>query len=154
MPKITPFLMFDDQLEAALEFYTDTFPDVEVRHVARAGEDGPVRSAVFVLGGQAFMAFNGGPSFSFSDGISLYVDCEDQDEVDTYWNRFLDAGGTPLMCGWIRDPFGVSWQIIPRRLTELMGDEDPQKARAVVDAMLKMVRIDVAELERAYAGAG
>jgi predicted 3-demethylubiquinone-9 3-methyltransferase (glyoxalase superfamily) len=150
MNKVTPFLMFNDQLEAAIEFYTATFPDSEIRNVARAGDDGPVISAEFVVGGQLFMGYNGGSHFSFSEGVSLYVDCADQDEVDEYWDKLVKAGATPTACGWIKDPFGLSWQIIPRRFTELVGDRDPRKVKAVMEAMLAMVKLDVAELERAY----
>lgn len=153
MSKITPFLMFDDQLEEALAFYTETFPDSEVLHAERAGEDGPIQSAEFVVGGQRFKAFNGGPHFTFSEGVSLFVDCADQEEVDRYWDAIVDAGGTPTQCGWIKDPFGLSWQIVPRRFMELMGDSDPKKVKAVRDAMLQMVKLDVAGLEEAYAEA-
>ncbi|WP_293869018.1 VOC family protein [uncultured Alsobacter sp.] len=150
MKKVTPFLMFNDQLEAAIEFYTATFPDSEVRNVARNGADGPVQSAEFVVGGQSFMAYNGGSYFSFSEGVSFYVDCADQAEVDAYWDRFLRAGAKPSRCGWIKDPFGLSWQIVPRRFTELVRDRDPRKVKAVVAAMMTMVKLDVAALERAY----
>jgi predicted 3-demethylubiquinone-9 3-methyltransferase (glyoxalase superfamily) len=150
MNKVTPFLMFNDQLEAAIEFYTATFPDSEVRNVARTGKDGPVSSAEFVVGGQRFLGYNGGSYFSFSEGISLYVDCADQDEVDTYWDKLVKAGATPTQCGWIKDPFGLSWQIVPRRFTELIRDKDPGKVKAVMEAMMTMVKLDVAELERAY----
>ena len=150
MNKVTPFLMFNDQLEAAIEFYTATFPDSEVRNVARTGQDGPIRSAEFVVGGQRFMGYNGGPYFSFSEGVSFYVDCADQDEVDDYWDKLLKAGAKPVQCGWIKDPFGLSWQIVPRRFTELIGDTDPRKVKAVMGAMMTMVKLDVAELERAY----
>ena len=150
MTKVTPFLMFNDQLEAAIEFYTATFPDSQVRNVARSGQDGPIRSAEFVVGGQVFMAFNGGSYFSFSEGVSLYVDCVDQREVDDYWDKFLKAGATPTACGWIKDPFGLSWQIVPRRFNELIGDSNPTKVKAVMEAMMKMVKLDVAALEKAY----
>lgn len=150
MNKVTPFLMFDGQLEAAIEFYTATFSDTEVRNVARTGEDGPISSAEFVVGGQTFLAYNGGPYFSFSEAVSLYVDCADQDEVDEYWDRFVKAGATPNQCGWIKDPFGLSWQIVPRRFTQLIGDKDPRKVQAVMEAMMTMVKLEVAELERAY----
>jgi predicted 3-demethylubiquinone-9 3-methyltransferase (glyoxalase superfamily) len=153
MTKVTPFLMFDDQLEAAIEFYKATFPDSEVRSVARAGENGPLQSAEFVIGGQAFKGFNGGPHFSFSEGFSLFVDCADQAEVDEYWDKLVDAGATPVQCGWIRDPFGLSWQIVPRRFVELIGDPDPTRVKAVVDAMMKMQKLDVATLEKAWADA-
>lgn len=153
MNKVTPFLMFNDQLEAAIAFYTATFPDSEVRNVARTGQDGPVRSAEFIVGGQRFMGYNGGPYFSFSEGVSLYVDCADQAEVDEYWDKLMQAGAKPTACGWIKDPFGLSWQIVPRRFTELIGDRDPAKVKAVMEAMMKMVKLDVAALERAYNGA-
>ena len=150
MNKVTPFLMFNDQLEAAMEFYSATFPDSEIRNVARAGEDGPISSAEFVVGGQRFMGYNGGPYFSFSEGISLYVDCADQDEVDEYWDKLLKAGAKPTACGWIKDPFGLSWQIVPRRFGELIRDRNPSKVKAVMNAMMTMEKLDVAELERAY----
>ncbi|MBM3776776.1 MAG: VOC family protein [Acidimicrobiia bacterium] len=150
MNKVTPFLMFNDQLEAAIDFYTATFPNSEVRSVARTGSDGPISSAEFVVGGQPFMGYNGGSYFTFSEGVSLYVDCADQDEVDEYWDKLVKAGATPTQCGWIKDPFGLSWQIVPRRFTELTRDRDPRKVKAVMDAMMTMVKLDVAEIERAY----
>jgi len=153
MNKVTPFLMFDDQLEAAMKFYTATFPDSEVRNVARNGKDGPVASAEFVVGGQSFMAYNGGPTFKFSEGFSLFVDCKDQREVDEYWDKLLEAGATPSRCGWITDPFGLSWQIVPRRFMELIRDKNPRKVKAVIEAMMTMVKLDVGALERAYAKA-
>jgi predicted 3-demethylubiquinone-9 3-methyltransferase (glyoxalase superfamily) len=153
MSKVTPFLMFDDQLEAAIEFYTATFPGSEVRNVARAGEGGPVRSAEFVVGGQRFMGFNGGPHFAFSEAFSLFVSCEDQAEVDEYWDKLVAAGAKPSRCGWITDPFGLSWQIVPKRFMELVADEDPKRVKAVMEAMMKMVKLDVAALEKAYADA-
>jgi predicted 3-demethylubiquinone-9 3-methyltransferase (glyoxalase superfamily) len=143
--------MFNDQLEAAIEFYTATFPNSEVRNLARTGEDGPISAAEFVVGGQRFMGYNaGGSYFSFSEGVSFYVDCADQDEVDAYWDKFVKAGATPTQCGWIKDPFGLSWQIVPRRFTELIRDRGPRKVQAVMEAMMTMVKLDVAELERAY----
>jgi len=150
MSKVTPFLMFNDQLEAAIEFYSRTFPDSEVKTVSSAGKDGPITSAQFTVGGQAFMGFNGGPYFSFSEGVSLYVDCEDQAEVDSYWEKILAAGGSETQCGWIKDPFGLSWQIVPRRFVELLSDPDPKKVKAVVNAMMPMKKLIVAELEAAY----
>ena len=150
MRKVTPFLMFNNQLDAAIKFYTATFPDSEIRNVARAGEDGPVISAEFVVGGQVFMGYNGGPYFSFSEGLSLYVDCENQAEVDEYWDKLIKAGATPTACGWIKDPFGLSWQIVPRRFVELIRDKDYRKVKAVMEAMMAMVKLDVAALERAY----
>lgn len=150
MSKVTPFLMFNDQLEAAMGFYTATFPDSRINNVARTGKDGPIASAEFVIGGQSFMGYNGGPYFSFSQGFSLFVDCGNQEEVDEYWNKFLKAGATPLQCGWITDPFGVTWQIVPRRFMELINDQDPKKVQAVMDAMMTMVKLDVAALEEAF----
>ena len=152
-PKVTPFLMFDDQLDAAIEFYTSTFPDSKVKNLSRSGKDGPVVSAEFVVGGQTFMGFNGGPHFEFSEAFSLFVDCKDQAEVDLYWDKLVAAGAKPTQCGWIQDQFGLSWQIVPRRFMELMKDPNPKKVKAVIDAMLKMKKLDVAELERAYAKA-
>lgn len=150
MSKVTPFLMFNDQLEAAMAFYTATFPDSSIKNVARTGTDGPITSAEFVIGGQAFMAYNGGSYFSFSPGFSLFVECTDQQEVDEYWDALVNAGATPLQCGWITDQFGVTWQIVPRRFTELISDQNRQKVQAVMDAMMTMVKLDVEALERAY----
>ena len=151
--RVTPFLMFNDQLEPAIKFYTTTFPDSKIKTMARSGKDGPVNSAEFVIGGQSFMGYNGGPHFTFSEGFSLFFECEDQKEVDRYWNALLKAGATPSQCGWIRDPFGLSWQIVPRRFIELIGDRNPKKVKAVIDAMMKMVKLDVATLEKAYSSA-
>ena len=151
--KVTPFLMFNDQLEAAVKFYAATFPDSNIKNLERMGKDGPITAAEFVIGGQSFMGYNGGSHFSFSEGFSLYVDCKDQAEVDLYWDKLVEAGSKPTMCGWIRDQFGLSWQIVPRRFTELISDKDPKKVKAVIDAMLKMQKLDVATLERAYAKA-
>ena len=150
MSKVTPFLMFNDQLEAAMAFYTATFPNSEIKNAARTGGDGPVTSAEFVVGGQSFMAYNGGSYFSFSEGFSLYVDCNDQAEVDEYWDKLVNAGAQPTACGWIKDPFGISWQIVPRRFMELIRDKDPKKVKAVMAAMMTMVKLDVAALEKAY----
>jgi predicted 3-demethylubiquinone-9 3-methyltransferase (glyoxalase superfamily) len=150
MNKVTPFLMFNDQLEAAIAFYTTTFPDSEVKNLARSGKDGPITSAEFVVGGQSFMGYNGGPYFKFSEGFSLFVDCKDQEEVDEYWTKLISAGATPSQCGWITDQFGITWQIVPRRFMELIGDKNQKKVKAVMEAMMTMVKLDVAALERAY----
>jgi predicted 3-demethylubiquinone-9 3-methyltransferase (glyoxalase superfamily) len=150
MTKVTPFLMFNDRLEAAVGFYAATFPDSEIRRIARTGNNGPITSAEFVVGGQAFMGYNGGEHFAFSGGFSLYVDCKDQTEVDEYWDKLVKAGATPTACGWIKDPFGLSWQIVPRRFMDLIADKDPKKVQAVTGAMMKMVTLDVAALEKAY----
>ena len=150
MSKVTPFLMFNDQLEAAIEFYTATFPDSEIKSAARSGGDGPVSSAEFVIGGQSFMGYNGGSYFTFSQGFSLFVSCESQAELDGYWDKLVSAGATPLQCGWITDQFGLTWQIVPRRFMELISDKNPRKVQAVMDAMMTMVKLDVALLESAY----
>lgn len=150
MSKVTPFLMFNDQLEGAIAFYTETFPDSMVRNVASRGEDGPITSAEFVVGGQSFMGYNGGPHFTFSQGFSLFVDCADQQEVDAYWKKMVDAGARPLQCGWITDQFGVTWQIVPRRFMELIKDKDRARVQRVIEAMMQMEKLDVAGLENAF----
>jgi predicted 3-demethylubiquinone-9 3-methyltransferase (glyoxalase superfamily) len=109
--------------------------------------------AEFVVGGQTFLGYSGGPHFSFSDGVSLFVDCADQAEVDLYWDRLVAGGAKPVQCGWIKDPFGLSWQIVPRRFMELIADKNPAKVQAVMGAMMKMVKLDVAALEQAHAEA-
>jgi len=119
MSKVTPFLTSNDQIEDAIAFYTATFPDSEITQVARNGKDGPITSAEFT-GGQSFMGYNGGPYFDFSQGFSLFVNCEDQEEVDEFWNKLVSAGATPLQYGWITDQFGVTWQVVPRRFMELI----------------------------------
>lgn len=151
MSKVTPFLMFNDQLESAMAFYTATFPDSSVRQHARNGKDGPMVSAEFTVGGQTFMAYNGGSYFQFSNAFSLFLDCADQAEVDLYWDKLMAAGATPQQCGWITDPFGISWQIVPRRFMELVADPDPAKVQAVFQAMMEMQKLDLAALEAAYA---
>lgn len=150
MSKITPFLMFNDGLEPAIEFYTSTFPDSKIKNVARTGDDGPITSAEFTIGGQSFMGYNGGSYFQFSNGFSLFVSCENQEEVDEYWNKFIDAGAKPMQCGWITDPFGLTWQIVPKRFMELINDPNPTKVKAVMDAMMEMVKLEIAPLEKAY----
>jgi predicted 3-demethylubiquinone-9 3-methyltransferase (glyoxalase superfamily) len=152
-PKASPFLMFNDQLGPAVEFYTSVFPDSKVLHLARNGKDGPVMSAEFVVGGQRFRAYNGGPHFKFSDAFSIFISCDDQGEVDRYWNALIAAGAKPVQCGWITDQFGLSWQIVPRRFMELISDPTPKKSQAVMAAMMKMVKFDVAALEKAHAEA-
>jgi predicted 3-demethylubiquinone-9 3-methyltransferase (glyoxalase superfamily) len=152
--KITPFLMFNDQAEEAVNLYVSLFKNSKIVSMNRHPEGGPMpegtlMSAEFVLDGQEFMAFNGGPDFSFSEGISLFVNCETQAEVDRLWEKLSD-GGEKGQCGWLKDRFGVSWQIIPSALGRLMGDKDPKKAQNVTQAMLKMTKIDIAGLQRAY----
>jgi len=151
--KLTPFLWFDDDLEEALAFYATVFPDTVVLDASRAGDapTDPLFMARFRIHGQEPVAINGGPLFPFTEAFSLFVDCDDQAEVDRLWDRLTD-GGEPGRCGWLKDRFGLSWQIVPRRLGELMGDPDPAKAGRVREAMLAMGRIEIAGLEAAYAG--
>lgn len=155
--KITTHLWFDGNAEQAVELYTSIFPNSRVTQVARWGEGGPgkpgtVMTISFELDGQAFIALNGGPHFTFTPAISLFVPCASQDEVDRYWSRFLAAGGKATQCGWLEDCFGLSWQIIPTRLVELMTDPDPKRAGRVAQTLMTMQKIDVAALERAHAG--
>src|SRR5579871_4664414 len=150
--KASPFLMFNDQLGPAVELYTSIFPDSKIIKLTHAGKGGPVMSAEFIVGGQRFMGFNGGPHFKFSEASSIFITCDDQKEVDRYWDALLEAGAKPTQCGWITDPFGLSWQIVPKRFMELMDDPNPKKAQAVIAAMMKMVKFDVAALEKAHAG--
>ncbi len=154
MQKITPFLMFDNQTEEAVNLYTSVFKNSKILSLNRYGDGGPgpkgaVMSATFVLDGQEFMAFNGGPHFKFTDGVSLFVNCETQREVDELWDK-LSEGGEKGQCGWLKDRFGVSWQIVPSALGRLLGDQNPRKAQSVMQAMLKMTKLDVAGLQRAY----
>jgi predicted 3-demethylubiquinone-9 3-methyltransferase (glyoxalase superfamily) len=154
MQKITTFLTFDDQAEEAINFYTSIFPNSRIVSTTYYGDAGPgaagtLMSATFELEGQQFMALNGGPSFTFAQGISLFVDCETQAEVDEVWEK-LSEGGEQGPCGWLTDKFGVSWQVIPRALGELLNDEDPERAKAVMNAMLQMSKIEIAGLREAY----
>jgi predicted 3-demethylubiquinone-9 3-methyltransferase (glyoxalase superfamily) len=161
-PRITPCLWFDDQAEEAARFYTGIFENsriVHVSHYGEAGQDvhgkkpGTVMVVAFELDGQAFTALNGGPMFRFNEAISFQIDCQTQDEVDYYWQR-LSAGGDERaqQCGWLKDRFGVSWQVVPRALIEMLGDPDPGKSQRVMTAMLQMKKFDLAALRRAYAG--
>ena len=157
MQPITPFLWFDSQAQEAAEFYVSVFPDSEILSLARYGDAGPgpagsVMVVGFALRGQEFNALNGGPVCQFNPAISFVVDCETQEEVDHYWDAMTADGGQPVQCGWLTDKFGVSWQIVPRRLNELMASPDPAVAKRVTEAMLKMVKLDIAELERAAQG--
>lgn len=159
MQKIKTFLWFDDKAEEAAEFYTSIFNDSKILEKSYYGEAGPeaagkVMTVNFQLEGQEFVALNGGPHFKFTEAISLFVDCEDQAEVDELWAKLLEGGGQESQCGWLKDKYGLSWQIIPRALLKLMSDPDPKRSQAVTRAMLTMVKIDVAELRRAYDGAG
>ncbi len=146
---VTPFLMFNDQVEEAVQLYVSTIKNSKILSMSRQGQDGPVISATFVLDGQEFVAYNGGPHFKFSDGFSIFVSCETQAEVDRIWQK-LAEGGQEVQCGWLTDKFGVSWQIVPTVLMQLLADPDPRKSEAVMQAMLKMVKLDIAGLQRAY----
>jgi predicted 3-demethylubiquinone-9 3-methyltransferase (glyoxalase superfamily) len=152
--KITPFLWFDNNAEEAMEFYTSIFPDSGIVNVARYGEAGPgpagtVVSGTFRLNGQEFGVINGGPAFQFNEAVSFMIHCETQEEVDYYWDR-LTEGGEESQCGWLKDRFGLSWQVVPTILFELMQDEDAEKATRVTAAMLQMSKIDIAKLREAY----
>lgn len=151
--KASPFLMFNDQLGPAVELYTSIFPDSKVINLSKQGKDGPIMSAEFIVGGQRFLAYNGGAHFKFTDAFSIMIDCEDQKEVDRYWDALVKAGSKPVQCGWITDPFGLSWQIVPRQFMKLIADPNPKKSQAVMAAMMKMVKFDVAALEKAHAEA-
>ncbi|ABD71806.1 3-demethylubiquinone-9 3-methyltransferase [Rhodoferax ferrireducens T118] len=155
MQKITPFLWFDSQAEEAMNFYVSIFRNSKVLTVNRYGEAGPgprgtVMTASFLLDGQEFVALNGGPQYKFTPAISFVVNCETQAEVDDLWDK-LSAGGREDQCAWLQDKFGVSWQIVPRVLIELLNDPDPAKAQRVMAAMMKMKKIDIAALQRAAA---
>ncbi len=152
--KITPFLWFDGQAEEAVNFYVSIFKNSKILSIAKypdsvPGMGGKVLTAIFELDGQQFMALDGGPMYKFTEAISLYVDCETQEEVDALWSK-LSADPNAEQCGWLKDKYGLSWQIIPRALGELMSDKDQAKAQRVMQAMLKMKKIDIAALKKAY----
>jgi predicted 3-demethylubiquinone-9 3-methyltransferase (glyoxalase superfamily) len=156
MQKISPFLWFDDQAEEAMNFYVSIFKNSKVGNVTRYGDAGPgpkgsVMTASFELEGQQFTALNGGPQFKFTEAISFVVNCETQEEVDGLWGK-LSEGGQTQQCGWLKDKFGLSWQIIPSVLVELISAPDPQKSQRVMEAMLQMTKIDIARLRQAYEG--
>jgi predicted 3-demethylubiquinone-9 3-methyltransferase (glyoxalase superfamily) len=154
MQKITTFLWFDGKAEEAANFYTSIFKNSKIGTVARYPEGAPapagtVMSVTFQIEGQEFHALNGGPMYKFTPAISFFVNCTTQEEVDELWEK-LSAGGAPNRCGWLQDKFGVSWQIIPTILNELLQDKDPQKSKRVMEAMLQMVKIDIKRLKEAY----
>jgi len=154
MPKISPFLWFDRQAEEAANFYIKIFKNSKILNITRYGEAGPgpkgsVMTIEFTLDGQEFIALNGGPHFKFNEAILFSVDCNTQEEVDLYWAK-LSEGGEEQPCGWLKDKFGLSWQVNPTILGEMLGDPDPQKAERVTEAMLKMKKIDIAALKKAY----
>ena len=157
MQKITTYLWFDDNAEEAMKFYTSLFKNSKILSTSRypegsPGKPGTLMTGSFQLDGQEFMALNGGPQFPFTEAISLLVNCETQQEVDELWAKLTANGGQESQCGWLKDKFGVSWQIIPKQLGEMIGDKDPAKAKRAVDAMLKMKKIDIKALERARDG--
>jgi len=159
MPKITPFLWFDKQAEEAANHYISIFKNSKIVNVARYGDGGPgpkgsVMTIAFQLDGQDFVALNGGPQFKFDEAISFVVNCETQQEIDDYWSKLLAGGGRPSQCGWLKDKFGLSWQIVPTALGKLLQDKDPQKSRRVMEAMLQMQKIDIARLKQAHEGGG
>jgi len=154
MPKISPFLWFDDQAEFAADFYVSIFKNSAILSVARYGEGAPrpagsAMSVSFVLDGLEFQALNGGPEYTFTEAISLFVTAQTQDEIDDLWEK-LTSGGEPGRCGWLKDKYGLSWQIVPPILGELLGDPDPEKSSRVMQAMLGMSKIDIAGLQSAY----
>jgi len=154
MQQITPFLWFDNNAEEAVNFYVSIFKNSRVVNMSRWADGGPgpkggVMSATFELNGQEFMALNGGPTFEFSPAISFFVKCETQQEVDEYWEK-LSAGGTKERCGWLKDKYGVSWQIIPNAVGKFLQEKDPTKSKRVMNAMMQMDKIDIQGLQRAY----
>jgi predicted 3-demethylubiquinone-9 3-methyltransferase (glyoxalase superfamily) len=160
MQKIATHLWFDNQAEEAAKFYTSIFRNSKITSVSRYGEAaaditgakaGSVMTVAFELDGQTFYALNAGPSFKFSEAISLFVHCEDQAEIDDLWNKLLAGGGKPAQCGWLKDRYGLSWQVVPKQLGAMMS-EDPQKSDRVMKAVLQMVKLDLAALKRAYDG--
>ena len=158
MSKIAPCLWFDGQAEAAAKFYTALIPDSRIDKVMRAPSDNPstpagaVLTVDFTLAGQQFIGLNGGPQFRFSEAVSFTINCEDQAEVDRYWNALIADGGAPSQCGWLKDKFGLSWQIVPKQFGQLIGSSDRAAAGRAMQAMMKMKKLDIAELQRAYDG--
>ena len=151
MTTITPFLWFDDDLEEAIEFYSSVFPDAKVHGMNRS-PDGTVFTAEFELAGQQFKGLNGGPHFRFTEAISLFVECEDQEEVDRYWAALTAGGGEESRCGWLKDKYGLSWQIIPRQFMEMVSTGNPEQVQRVMAAMQTMIKLDVPALRAAYDG--
>ncbi|PWJ84302.1 putative 3-demethylubiquinone-9 3-methyltransferase (glyoxalase superfamily) [Pseudaminobacter salicylatoxidans] len=156
MQKITPFLWFDNQAEEAAKFYTSIFKNSKINAVTHYGEAGPsepgsVLTVEFELDGVSFVALNGGPTFKFTEAISLQIACETQEEVNNFWNKLTADGGAPSQCGWLKDKYGLSWQVVPTALPRLLKQPDAEKANRVMAAMLKMTKIEIAELERAAA---
>lgn len=151
MPNVTPFLWFDTQAEEAMNFYASVFKRSKVLAINRAR--GQVMSVQFELEGQRFMALNAGPAYQFSEAVSFFVGCDTQQEIDELWSKLTSDGGTPNRCGWLKDKFGLSWQIIPNALGGMLSDSDPAKSQRVMNAMLQMEKLDVRRLQQAYEGA-
>jgi len=156
MQKIRPFLWFDKEAEEAANFYVSIFQNSRITDVTRYGEPGPgpagsVMTVAFVLDGQEFIALNGGPHFRFTEAVSMFVTCDNQAEVDYFWDKLMAGGGQSSQCGWLKDRFGLSWQIVPAVLMTLLQDPDPAKSARVMQAMLQMVKLDIATLQRAHA---
>lgn len=152
MTTITPFLWFDNQLEEAMTFYASVFPDAEITNVQRQGPDGPVFTASFKLAGQKFSGLNGGPQFRFNEAVSFMVSCKDQEEVDHYWDKLTADGGEESMCAWLKDKYGLSWQIVPDALFTYISGPDAAGRQRATEAMLKMRKIIIADLKSAYEG--
>jgi predicted 3-demethylubiquinone-9 3-methyltransferase (glyoxalase superfamily) len=157
MQKVSPFLWFDSNAEEASNFYVSIFKNSKVLKVSRYGEGGPgpagsVMIVNFQIEGQEFIALNGGPHFKFTEAISFSINCQTQEEVDYYWNRLIAGGGQESQCGWLKDKFGLSWQVVPTILGELLADKDAKKSQRVMQAMLKMKKIEIPELKRAAVG--
>jgi predicted 3-demethylubiquinone-9 3-methyltransferase (glyoxalase superfamily) len=151
MQKITPFLWFDNNAEEAIDFYISVFKNSKVTN-KMPGPDGKVLTATFILDGQEFQALNGGPMFKFTEAISLFIKCETQDEIDYYWQKFTTDGGEESMCGWLKDKYGLSWQVVPPVLGQLLCDKDRVKAGRAMQAMMKMRKIVIADLQKAFDG--
>lgn len=157
MPKLKPFLWFDNQAEEAANFYVATFPNSKILQAARYGDAGPgpkgsVMTIEFALDGKEFVALNGGPQFKFTEAVSFVIDCKNQEEVDRYWEQ-LSQGGQPGPCGWVKDKFGLSWQVVPTVMAELLSGTDPTRSKRAMEAMFKMTKLDIATLQQAYNGA-
>jgi predicted 3-demethylubiquinone-9 3-methyltransferase (glyoxalase superfamily) len=157
MPKISPFLWFDTQAEEAANLYTSIFPNSKILAIARYGDAGPgpkgsVMTVQFQLDGQEIIALNGGPMYKFTEAFSLSVDCKNQEEVDRYWTKLTADGGQEGPCGWCKDKFGLSWQVTPSILPQMLSDTDRKKAMRAMEAMMKMKKIDIGALKRAYEG--
>lgn len=158
MHTITPCLWFDGKAEEAARFYTAIFPDSNITAIRRSpadtpsGPEGSVLTVEFTIAGQPFIGLNGGPDFQFNESVSFSIDCADQAEVDRYWEALVKDGGEHSVCGWLKDRFGLSWQVVPRRMTELLNGSDADGARRAMEAMLEMTKLDIAALEQAYEG--